>query len=142
MQIIEGRRGLTRIFSPLVALSVIALLSGCVIAAQQQAEAGKKQLVGKPKSAILACAGVPNGVYRDGGTEYMAYGAVGNVRHGGSTTYLGSGVFVSNSRSRQAQCTVTFGIQNGKVASVNYRTAGGALIAPEEACGYVVRGCL
>lgn len=122
--------------------AIPVLLSGCIIAAQQQAEAGKKQLVGKPKSAILACAGVPSGTYSDGGTEYLAYGASGNVRHGGSTTYLGNGIFTSTGHSRQSQCIVTFAIQGGKVASVNYRSAGGAPIAPDEACGYVVRGCL
>lgn len=124
----------------LVAFS--ATLSGCILVAQQQAEAGKKQLVGKPKSAILACAGVPNATYRDGGIEYLAYSASGGLNSGGSTTYVGNGMFINNSHANQAQCVVTIAIRGGAVSNISYRSSGGAITAPDEACGYVVRNCL
>lgn len=124
----------------LVAFS--ATLSGCILVAQQQAEAGKKQLVGKPKSAILACAGVPNATYKDGGTEYLAYSAAGGVSTGGSSTYVGNDMFINSGHTNQAQCVVTIAIRGGVVSNINYRSSGGAITAPDEACGYVVRSCL
>ncbi len=124
------------------AIALASLLSGCILVAQQQAETGKKQLVGKSKSAILACAGVPNATYRDGGIEYLAYSASGGLNSGGSTTYVGNGMFINNSHANQAQCVVTIAIRGGAVSNISYRSSGGAITAPDEACGYVVRNCL
>lgn len=124
------------------AIALSSLLSGCILVAQQQAETGKKQLVGKSKSAILACAGVPNATYKDGVTEYLAYSAAGGVSTGGSSTYVGNGMFINSGHTNQAQCVVTIAIRGGVVSNINYRSSGGAITAPDEACGYVVRSCL
>lgn len=117
-------------------------LSGCILVAQQQAQQGKTALVGKSRAEILACAGVPNATFRDGGTEYFAYSGSGMLRSGGSTTYVGGGVFLHSGGGGQSQCVATLAFQGGRVANVSYRSSGGAVTAPDEACGNIVKSCL
>lgn len=123
-------------------LGLLLALAGCMVIDQETATQGKTKLVGKSRSEILACAGVPNATFRNGPTEYFAYGASGRAHSGGSAMYLGNGMFTTHGSSRQAQCVVTIAFQGNRVAAVNYRSSGGAIIAPDEACGSVVRGCL
>lgn len=124
------------------AFCVAVSLTGCIFVAQDQANKGKTALVGKSRSQILACAGIPNATFRDGGTEFFAYAASGMRREDGDISYVGNGVFLTSSATMQAQCIVTLSLRGGVVASVNYRSSGGAITAPDEACGYVVRSCL
>jgi hypothetical protein len=128
---------------PLKRLAVLlcAALSGCILVNQQTATTAKTALVGKSRSAILACLGAPDQVFSDGGTEYLSYYGAGNVRSHGNVFVNSSGGFYSGS-SRQAKCIVNFAVRDGRVASVNYRSSGGAITAPDEACGIVVHGCM
>jgi hypothetical protein len=122
-------------------LVILGALSGCILVNQQMAETAKTALVGKSRSQILACAGIPNQTFRDGATEYMAYYGSGNVRTHGSGFVEGNSIIYSGG-SRQAQCVVNIAIRNDYVSDVNYRSSGGAITAPDEACGIVLRGCL
>jgi hypothetical protein len=63
-------------------------------------------------------------------------------RSGGSSTYVGGGVFLHSGGGRQAQCIVTLAFQGGRVVNVSYRASGGAITAPDEACGTIVQSCL
>jgi hypothetical protein len=116
-------------------------LSGCILMDQQAATTAKTALVGKSKSEILACAGIPNQTYRDGSTEYLAYAGSGNVRMS-ATANQTFGTTIYSGASRQSQCVVSIAIQDGTVAAVTYRSTGGAITAPDEACGQIVKGCL
>jgi len=124
-----------------IALFALAALCGCTIANQQTAGKARTNLVGKPKGAILTCLGAPDQVYQDGATEYLSYGATGRSRGGMIANSVGSSIIMTGV-SRQSQCVATFAIQNGVVASVNYRSSGGGLFSPEEACGSILRNCL
>lgn len=127
---------------PVIVATLLAVLSGCVLVGQEAAEKGKTALIGKTKSELLACAGIPGATYQDGGTEYLAYAGTGNYRRPGTTTYLGNGVFMHAGGGNNTSCIVTLALRNNRVAAVNYRSSGGALIAPDEACGLVVKSCL
>lgn len=122
-------------------LAAVALVSGCSVMDQQSAEAGKTQLVGKTKSAIIACLGVPDRTYTEGDSEYLAYAANGRTRGGMVANRSGNTVIMSGG-SRQSQCVVNFGFQQGTITTVTYRSTGGRWQAPDEACGELVRLCL
>lgn len=125
------------------ALPLIALaLSGCVIANQQNATQGKTALIGKTKSQILSCAGIPQSSYIDGSNEYFGYGAQGLRRSNVTADHLGGGFVLFSGTAAQSQCIVTMTLTGGVVTAVNYQSSGGTLIAPDEACGSVVRSCL
>lgn len=120
----------------LFALGAVAL-TGCVYVEQGNATKGKTALVGKTRSQILACAGVPNETYKNGSSDYFAYDGTGRTRI--SMVPVGGNMIAGV--GRQSQCTVTLGFKGDRVATVNYR-AGGGLLTPEEACGPIVKSCL
>jgi len=102
----------------------------------------KEKFIGKTKTYLLSCAGVPERAMKSGGTEFLTYshsrGSSGVVTGFANFGYghYGPG-FVSR---REHTCQINFQIRNGRIVDATERWGGGFISGPM-ACNSIVENC-
>ena len=111
-------------------LSVCCLLAqSCAVIENEKALDALSVLIGRSRTEIFACAGIPDQDDLKGGREFAAYSAA--ARHTASGVVLG----IQN-------CTVMFVFDAGRVAEVKYDVEDPGIMAPYESCADIVSTCL
>jgi hypothetical protein len=112
-----------------IALVVGLLVQGCAVVRNQDATDARTALIGRSRSEIMACAGIPNNDTKADGKEIATYSVA--ARYSASGVVLG----VRN-------CTVTIVFDAGLVSSVAYIVEDPGPLAPFESCAEIVSTCL
>lgn len=112
-----------------VGLAMGFFLEGCAIVENEQAISAKSLLIGRSRSEIMACAGIPDETVRNHGTETAFYSAA--ARYSAGATVLGL-----------KNCNVQFTFEAGVVSAVDYMVEDPGPFAPLEACAEIVSACL
>jgi len=128
----------------LVFMACIIFLSGCAsskFGRSDLAKRAKVELVGKSKTEILMCAGVPMRSQQVDNMEFITYFSGGDSHGyaaGGAGSSAGGGAFSVKKR----YCEVTFILKNGVVEKVNYTGRTGGWATEGEQCAFVLQNCL
>ena len=111
----------------LLITTAIILLSGCGAAERAEISAkAKTDMIGMPKSEIMACMGAPKSKANDGNAEVWTYHS-----EGGDMGKYG-----------KAYCDVNILFEDGSVIKVTYAGATGGAVFKDTQCAYAVSQCL
>jgi hypothetical protein len=110
-------------------VAVSSLIEGCALVENEQAISAQSALIGRSRSEIVACAGIPDETERVHGTETAVYSAAARYSAGG--TILGL-----------KNCTVRITFEAGRVSAIDYFVDDPGPLAPLEECAEIVSACL
>jgi hypothetical protein len=138
----------------LLGLTAATILAGCLGSSGPTEAEARQQLTGIGQAQLLACAGVPDRSRVENGVEYMSYEsavmasdqAAGFGLSSGFGVGTGVGVGfgletpIGDQAVRSNYCEANFTIVGGRVAEVNFNTAGG--YGRFDQCRSLVAACL
>ena len=113
---------------PIIAIGA-ALLMGAMLLSGAATAFEKEKFIGKTKTYLLSCAGVPSGTMQSGGAEFLTY-----------EYSRGDGGFDDGYRVRANSCRINFTIRKGKIVDATARSGGGLISGPMT-CNSIVENC-